>query len=178
MKLKHFLAIASLFVLATALLAQEPKVRATDAKPVTVIVVRHAEKALDASGGADPALSEAGVERAQALARLLGKAGVTDVFCTEYQRTRATVAPLAEVCELDAQAVPAQEDERQVALLRALEPGAVAVVAGHSNTVPELVRALGGEVDEIDDIEYDRLFLVTLPGAGAAPQTLELRYGR
>jgi hypothetical protein len=64
-------------------------------------------------------------------------------------------------------------------------------VAGHSNTVPELVRLLGGEVSGlidaghgpmIGDASYDRMFLVILSAAGGtAPadraQTVELRYG-
>ncbi len=75
-----------------------------------------------------------------------------------------------------------------LATLRALPPGTVAVVAGHSNTVPALVEGLGGEIDGLVDTppygeilgddEYDRLFMVTLPaGKGTAVKAVELRYG-
>ena len=51
--------------------------------------------------------------------------------------------------------------------LRRMEPGASALVAGHSNTVPELLTALGvKETVTIADDEYDNLFVVTLDSAG------------
>jgi phosphohistidine phosphatase SixA len=113
-------------------------------KPVAVFLLRHAETAAPTGGGGDPELSEPGKARAQQLARLLGKAGVTHLFASEYARTQATLAPLAGALGLKVETVPAGESARQVAALRALPPGSVAVVAGHSNTVPALVEALGG----------------------------------
>jgi hypothetical protein len=55
-------------------------------------------------------------------------------------------------------------------------------VCGHSNTVPKLVRALGGEPRGLDakgnlpDDAYTRLYLLTLPpkSVAGAPQLLEL----
>ena len=45
----------------------------------------------------------------------------------------------------------------------------VALVVGHSNTVPEIIERLGGgTVAPMADDEYDRLFLVTLTGPGQA----------
>lgn len=157
-------------------------------KPVTVVLVRHAETAGSTRTGGDPELSEAGRGRARALARLLAHAGVTRLFSSEYARTRATLAPLAEALDAEVEVVSARDGAEQVERLRALPPGSVAVVAGHSNTVPGLVRALGGEVADLEEgrlrhAEYDRLFLVTLPSGVALPpgdvavQTLELRYG-
>ncbi len=157
-------------------------------EPVTVFLVRHAEKAPAPANDRDPGLTEEGVERAHDLARLLSKAGVTHLFTSQYARTRATLEPLAKTVALEIATIPAQEDERQVATLRELPAGSVAVVAGHSNTVPALVEALDGEVRELTstpphgmilgDDEYDRLFVVILPvGKRAATQTIELRYG-
>ena len=165
--------------------AQEEK--SAPRKPVAVFLLRHAEAAAPTGGGADPELSEQGEERARALARLLGKAGVTHLYATEYARAQATLAPLAGALGLAVETVPAAEGGRQVDLLRGLPPGSVAVVAGHSNTVPALARGLGGELRELveqpgqapafDHGSYDRLVLLTLPGDGATPQTIELRYG-
>ena len=156
-------------------------------KPVAVFLLRHAETAAPTGAGADPKLSEQGEERAQDLARLLGKAGVTHLYASEYARAQATLAPLAGALGLAVETVPAAERERQVDLLRGLPPGSVAVVAGHSNTVPALARGLGGELRELveqpgqapafEHGSYDRLVLLTLPGDGGAPQTIELRYG-
>jgi phosphohistidine phosphatase SixA len=44
------------------------------------------------------------------------------------------------------------------------------LVVGHSNTVPEIVKALGGEAVAIGDSDYDNLFVLT------ATQSLRLHY--
>src|SRR3990172_10886646 len=65
---------------------------AQGAGPVTVFVVRHAEKGPESP---DPALTPAGQERARALARVLADASVLAVFVTEFKRTQETAEPLA-----------------------------------------------------------------------------------
>lgn len=154
--------------------------------PVTVLVLRHAEKDASDPGDANPGLSEAGRARAEALARLLGEARVTHLYASEYRRTQETVAPLAERVGREVEVVSAR-GPAQVEALRALPPGSVAVVAGHSNTVPALVRALGGGELEglvpsaygpiLAEESYDRLFLVVLARGGEPGAALELRYG-
>ncbi len=151
--------------------------------PVTVFLLRHAETAADTRTDRDPGLSEAGEARAAAVARLLGSAGVTHLFGTEYRRTRETLGPLAAAVEREVETVGAAEGEALLAELRGLPPGSVAVVAGHSNTVPALVEALGGapvgglERGALAHDQHDRLFLVVLPTAGAAARSLELAVG-
>lgn len=145
-----------------------------------VFVVRHAERA---DGGAasmtattDPPLSAAGEARAARLAAMLGDAGVTVLFATEFQRTVATVAPLARRLGLTVQQVPARDTAGLVARVRGSRPDDVVVIAGHSNTVPEILKALGAaEPVTIADDEYDALFVVT-PRAGAPPTVIRLRY--
>lgn len=157
---------------------------AANAAPVTVIAVRHAEKGAD--DPRDPHLSEAGTARAAELARLLGHAGVTHVFTTQYNRTRDTVAPLADALELEVTPYDAFALAAFAEQLAALEPGSVAVVAGHSNTTPLLVELLGGTLSGVgthrgqpalDEAEYDRAFVVTLATEHTAAKAVELRYG-
>lgn len=155
--------------------------------PVTVVVVRHAEKA--ATGDTpDPELSGRGQERARDLARLLSEAGVTHLFASEFVRTRTTLAPLAEALALEVQVVSARTPAEQLTAIEDLPPGSLAVIAGHSNTVPKLVTGLGGTVSKLTENpqygpmlgedEYDRLFILTLPaGDQTTIRTLELRYG-
>ena len=151
-----------------------------------IFFVRHAEKARD--DPKDPTLTKAGKHRAAVLAQLLSSAAVTHLFSSEYRRTRDTLKPLAEQTGLEVQVVPAGEGEAQAKALKDLPSGSVAVVVGHSNTVPALVESVGGTMERVKDTEYGRmfeeddyhrLFLVILP-PGEAPakvQTLELRYG-
>lgn len=149
-------------------------------RPRTIVLLRHAEKAEE--GGQDPALSERGRRRAMEVARLLGESRPKAIHATNYQRTQATVAPLAERAGMVLSVSPATDLERLVEACRALEDGGVLVVCGHSNTVPKLVRALGGEPRGLDakgnlpDDAYTRLFLLTLPpkSVDGAPQLLEL----
>jgi phosphohistidine phosphatase SixA len=161
----------------------EPAADTVAARPTTVILVRHGEKAGD--DPRDPSLSAAGEARARALARLLARAGVTHLFASEYRRTQATLRPLAGAIGLEPAIVPAADGAALLAAIAALPAGSVAVIAGHSNTLPALVTGLGGEVHgaiasasgpQLPDDAYDRLFMVILPARGQV-QTLELRYG-
>ncbi|UCE03321.1 MAG: histidine phosphatase family protein [Candidatus Latescibacterota bacterium] len=153
-------------------------------EPSVIFFVRHAEAAQD--GTRDPSLSERGAERANALAEMLAAAEVTHLFASEYKRTQETLAPLAEQRELEVEVVLAREPEAQLEALRGLPAGSVAVVAGHSNTVPGLVEKLGGHVDDLvehprhgmmlDETHFHRMFVVMLQ-EGRSTRTLELHYG-
>ena len=125
-----------------------------------LVIVRHAEKA--SSTAADPALSMQGEDRASALARLLRNAGVTDVFATEFKRTQQTVEPLTDQKGLKATIVPAKDTAALVAKLKGLKPTAVAVVAGHSDTIPGVLKALGiKDTITLRDDQYNRIFFIT-----------------
>ncbi|HLU38861.1 MAG TPA: phosphoglycerate mutase family protein [Planctomycetota bacterium] len=175
-------AALALFVFVAAFVPQDGGKQAAPAAPHTVILVRHAEKASD---GEDPDLSDGGKQRAEALARLLAHAGVRRLVATPYARTRATLEPLARVTGVAIDVAPADRPAQLAAELRAAEPGSVTVVAGHSNTLPSLARALGVQLRDLDargwlrDDAFDRVFVVTLPPRDAAlsPALLELRYG-
>ncbi|MBV1857601.1 MAG: histidine phosphatase family protein [Nannocystaceae bacterium] len=151
------------------------------ASPLTrVFVVRHAEKADD--GTRNPPLLPEGAVRASCLAEVLGGVEVTHVFATDLRRTALTVTPLAAAKALEVQTFPASDTESLAAALRALPSGSVAVVAGHSNTIPNLADLLGASVPGLNDKgnipeqDYDRLLeLVLAEGVAAAP-ALELRY--
>jgi phosphohistidine phosphatase SixA len=142
-----------------------------------VILVRHAEA--DHDPGGDPALTPAGLERAERLAALLRDAGIETIHTTDYRRTRATAAPIAAALGLE----PVVYDGREGAALEALSDrliraGGRHLVVGHSNTTPRVVDLLGGEPgpDILDD-EHDRVYLVVLDGgASGVVRTVLLRY--
>lgn len=146
------------------------------AEPTTVVfVVRHAEKAGEPAG--DPVLSEAGEARAVELARVLGSAGVQQIYVTTLQRTRRTAAPLAAASGAPVAALAADQVAALVERVRLEDLGKVVLIVGHSNTVPEIVAGLSGvAVAPIADGEYDHLYEVILPDEGAA-RVVHLRYG-
>jgi broad specificity phosphatase PhoE len=140
----------------------------------TVILVRHAERAGGMS--ADVGISEAGRCRAEALARMLADANVKRIYTSEVARTQQTAEPLATKLHIRPEVVPAKDTEGLVAKLRAGAPDEVVLVVGHSNTVPEIIKALGGgSVPPIGDSEYDLLFVATLTHPNQAT-VVTLRY--
>lgn len=183
----HALLLVAAPLLLSALVhgLQDPREEADAGRDcITVIAVRHGEK--DRSEPRDPTLTEAGEERARELARMLSASGVTHVFSTAYRRTRATVAPLAELMKLEVTEYSPRDLVAFAGKLAQLPPGSVALVAGHSNTTPGLVLALGGEIAELElrhgtqtlgDDQFHRLFITTLPPNGQRAKTLELHYG-
>ena len=124
-----------------------------NAAPV-VFIVRHAEKA--STGGKDPDLSVEGQKRADALAQILKDSKITAVFVTEVTPT----------------VIPANDIGALVAKLRALNGNAL--VVGHGNTIPDLLKALGITTPvSIPEDDYTEIFAVLF---GDTPQLLRLHY--
>lgn len=148
------------------------------AGPTTVFVVRHAEK----EPGKDPALTGAGSDRAAELARMLRDAPIENVYSSQFRRTRDTAARVAAGAGKEVIVVPAAGDltERAQALaLRILgeNRGASALVAGHSNTVPLLIEALGvSSAPRLTEQDYDDLFVVIVSADDRA-RLIHLHYG-
>ncbi len=130
-----------------------------DTAPGTVYLVRHAEKT---TVNPDPGLTLAGEQRAQQLADRLETAGVTAIWTTDYARTRATAAPLAERLGVEVR-LYSPGDLPGFAEYLQTHPEETALVVGHSNTTPQLVELLGGDpgapINEAG--EYDRLYIVS-----------------
>ena len=141
----------------------------------TFIVIRHAEKADESR---DPDLSEAGRVRAAQLATLLRRRRPDALYTTGFQRTRQTLAPLAQALGI----LPITYDARQpaeafAAALKAAHPRGTIVVAGHSNTVPAIVAALCGcTTAPMLESEFDRLSIIRLDARGNAELQVS-RYG-
>lgn len=141
----------------------------------TVLFARHADIDLPATSS-DPVLNAAGVRRAAELAHVVSGARVASAFTSTRRRTKLTAAPLANRLGLQPNEVaPPEEFARQVL---AGELGDVIMVVGHSNTIPEMIAALGAVAPPtIDEREFDNLFLVTVAGNGGA-SLVALKYGK
>ena len=141
-----------------------------------VILVRHADIDLPHGAGDDPDLNDAGRMRARALAAWLGPAGVTRIYGSGARRSMQTVAPLAAVLGIEAQVVPGTAGVAAAILADGAE--GTALVAGHSNTVPEIIAALGADRSGIviEAGDFANLFVVSGAGSEAA-RVLHLTYG-
>ena len=142
----------------------------------TIILTRHAEKNIEPNNS-DPDISPAGQARAQELARIFGDAGIKGIYASQYKRTQQTVKPLADKLGLAATVVDAKNTAELVKHIRAQHNGEVVFVAGHNNTVPEIIAALGGpQLPIIPETEFDNLYVVTIYRVGKA-KVLKMKYG-
>jgi phosphohistidine phosphatase SixA len=132
------------------------------ASPNIVYVTRHAEKA---AVDQDPDLTAQGAARARTVAAMLRKAGIRAIFSTPTKRTQQTAAPLAALTGLEVQAYDAAKPALVVEKIKGM-PGPTLLV-GHSNTIGELVKLLGGAPGTpIGDDEYDRLYQLSIADDG------------
>lgn len=140
-----------------------PDIESTSCQMTTLLLVRH-----DAEGG------DTG-ERAEKLAHVAKKAGVTAIYTTD---TNQTVEELADVLSIT---VDTQYDSAHIPELiddvMTNHAGEVVVVSGVNSTLSGIIEEVGGTPPSFDEDEYDNLFVVTvydeLPGA----EVLNLQYG-
>ncbi|MGA9573881.1 MAG: histidine phosphatase family protein [Lysobacterales bacterium] len=127
----------------------------------TLYLVRHAEKLAD--DGDDPALTNAGRHRSEQLANWLRDKGITDIWSSDYRRSRDTARPLASSLGLD---LTLYDPANLPALARVLrENRHNALIVGHSNTTPDLARLLCVcFIRDMDDSDYDQLIVITITG--------------
>jgi broad specificity phosphatase PhoE len=141
--------------------------QSTSETPVTIYLVRHAEKQDPAlNPDSETPLTAEGQARATKLAELLNGCRISVAYATPYKRTIDTAKPLLERNQIAGS--PVEVPPRELASLpdRIRQSGASTVlVVGHSNTVPANARALAGKPDAVPNIAdhaYHDLFVVTV----------------
>ena len=145
--------------------------------PLTLILVRHAEKKIVPPENKDPDLSPAGTARAEELVRMFGDSGIGAIYATQYKRTQQTVKPLADKLNIPVTQIDAKKTADLVKQIRAQNAGQVIFIAGHNNTVPEIIAAMGGpQLPIIPETEYDNLYILTVYNDGPA-RLIKMKYG-
>lgn len=125
------------------------------AQTTTVWIVRHAEKDKSNPQDTNPSLSDEGKIRTADLAKYLKKVKFDAAFATPTKRTHQT---------LDSLVIPKVIDYKDIkSLVESIKTnytGKTVIVAGHSNTVLEIIEALGGKrpKEELTDDDYDYIF--------------------
>jgi phosphohistidine phosphatase SixA len=137
------------------------------ADPNIIYVTRHAEKGSDSK---DPDLTPQGQARARALATILSKVGIKQVYTSTTKRTQQTAQPLATQMGVPVQTYDAGKPAIVTDKIKA-STGPTLLV-GHSNTVPDLVKLLGGTASDIADDEFDRLYQVIIAPDGTVTTVL------
>lgn len=144
-----------------------------------IVLVRHAEKTnlqID-----DPQLSPQGEMRAVALITALNRTPLSQLIATQYQRTQQTLAPMSKIRHLPVTIVPAQkpiEEHIQQIVEQVYAVKGNSLIVGHSNTIPLIIKALGGpEISAINENDYSQLFLLSI-GDGQSASLIATRYGQ
>lgn len=148
--MKRFLLfLAFAIVMSTAVFAQTTE----------IWVVRHAEKDKSNPNEQNPGLSDEGKIRAGDLAKYLEKVTFDVAYSTPYKRTRETLDSLI------IQKVISYKDGKSLAdSVKKNYTGKTIIIAGHSNTVLEIIEAFGGKrpIDMLTDDDYDYIFRLTI----------------
>ena len=121
----------------------------------TIYVSRHMRK----GEGDDPNLSAQGAAEAVRLAELLKDRGIAAIFVTPTKRSRETAQPLATATGAPIETYDPR-DNAALAQRAAAIPGSILIV-GHSNTVPDIVGAVGGTAPgPMTEEDFGRIFAV------------------
>ncbi len=137
-----------------------------------VILVRHAEAAGEPRN--DPALTERGIARADALARALDRTQIGAAIVSSLARTRLTAEAVTGPRGLTptvADVSGGLEEHVQAVTdaVRAQPRGETVLVVGHSNTVPMIIAALGGpQLPDLCHWQFSRLFVLEMREDGPA----------
>jgi phosphohistidine phosphatase SixA len=149
----------------------------TQAQALTKIyVLRHADRTAVVDN-----LNPLGFARATDLRRYLAPTRITNLFSTNFNRTRLTVQPM--VTPL----IPITTYNNIPALITQIRTSLVGrriVVVGHSDTVPQIITQCGCQspfpAAGIPDTQYDNLLLILVRWTPAGVPTCELlhmKYG-
>lgn len=146
----------------------------------TVIFVRYAD--VVPGIGSDSGLSATGAIRAEELSRVLGDVDVVqgpDAILVAAQRAaRDTARPLARRLNLPVQDVDTTDTDGLAKRILKDYKGKIVLVVAEPSVIPLLIPEFQGskKVPEVADVEYDNLYIVSIPWYGKV-KTLRLRYG-
>ena len=149
------------------------------AKETTIYIVRHAEKDTSDPRDNDPSLNAEGKIRVLALNEFLKKEKISAVFATNYKRTMQTVALVAQRNGIPVKSYDSKDPEALVKLVKSEFVNQKVLIAGHSNTILELVKAFGqaAPFEKLNDDDYDLIFKITIHKTGESSLKVK-RFGK
>lgn len=131
----------------------------------TIILVRHAEKAVaavdDKTG--DVELTSEGRDRAVRFAKVAKRFRPGEIFSTAYKRTRQTAEPIAKLRGKEIQTYDAAKHPELIDLILKSKTKRF-VIVGHSNTVPFLANLLAKKdvFKQLPDTEYGVIYVIRM----------------
>jgi broad specificity phosphatase PhoE len=153
-------------VLTILLLADSSKAQSV------IYIVRHAEKELTG----DQPLTEAGKNRAQALAGLLKNAHIKAIYTSDALRTQQTAQPLATALSIGLNKIPNGDAGKTYESALHDHWNDAILIVGHTDTIPDLLNKWAANAHiTIDDADFSTLLVVT-PEAPSRAGWARLRY--
>lgn len=150
-------------------------------EPVTIIMVRHAER----GDGDNPELTLAGRQRAEVLADLMRNVDLAAIYSTPFNRTEQTARPTADKNEIAIEHYmfsALAEIEPFMSQLASQYAGKTVLMIGHSDLIPIIHAVLRGEEVDFNTIEFigendfDNIYTVIYSDIGDV-KILEEQYG-
>lgn len=161
--MKRYLLIAAFFVLQLSF---------GQNNTTTYYFIRHAEKV---DNSKNPELSEIGLERAQLWNEIFAEINLDAIYSTDFKRTIETVTPIANSKMVTV--INYNPKTLDIELFKKNTLGKKVLVVGHSNTIPNFVNQIINEkiYNEMDDVTFGNLYIVTINGDSISHQLLKLR---
>lgn len=140
----------------------------------TFILVRHAETDGSAS---NPSLSDEGIARSERLAEMLKSADISGVYSSDYNRTKESALPTANLFSLTTTIYNPSSSSSVVQDVYENHLYENVLIVGHSNTIPKLANYLLGEnvYSKFDESSYDNLLILNVSQSGHA-EIVHLKY--
>jgi broad specificity phosphatase PhoE len=137
-----------------------------------IYIIRHGEKELS---GTDPALTDAGRERAAAWAEMLRLSDLKIILTSDAKRTRETGGIVARSLGIPHKALPVQDVAGLTDLIEFDHEDDNVLIVGHTETIPQTLSNLGlTEVVDISESDFSSL-LILLRRQTNEPQLIRLR---
>ncbi|MBE7213649.1 histidine phosphatase family protein [Shewanella benthica] len=134
----------------------------------TLVLIRHAEKS--AGEDKDPSLSPAGKRRSERLVNKLKNYRFSQLLASPFKRTQETLLPISEALGIPITVIDIKSglEAHITATINTVEAQAGDVlIAGHSNTVPKIISALGGpKIDDLDENQYSNIYELKIYSSG------------
>ena len=134
----------------------------------TLVLIRHAEKS--AGEDKDPSLSQAGKIRAERLVNKLKHYRFSQLLASPFKRTQETLHPISESLGIPIKVIDVKSglEAHIIATVNTIEAQAGDVlIAGHSNTIPMIISALGGpKIDDLDENQYSNIYELKIYSSG------------
>ena len=137
---------------------------AQESSPSTYYFIRHAEKDRSDKTNKNPELTEKGNNRAKNWSIVFENVDFDLIYSTKYNRTIQTAEPTATRQNIEIQYYsPSQLNDEDFKLKT---NGKTVLVVGHSNTTPQFVNDILGDLkySDIDDKNNANLYVLTILG--------------